>query len=56
MSDFFQNGEIATFHRLGKRDISELEAELGEATRHHPVSLVLPYILSNSRARVFQGL
>jgi len=44
MSDFFQNGEIATFHRLGKRDISELEAELGEATRHHPVSLVLPYI------------
>jgi len=44
MSDFFQNGEITTFHRLRKRDISELEAELGEATRHHPVSLVLPYI------------
>ncbi len=44
MSDFFQNGEIATFHRLRHRDISELEAELEEATRHHPVSLVLPYI------------
>jgi len=44
MSDFFQNGEIATFHRLRHRDISELEAELEEATRHHPISLVLPYI------------
>ena len=44
MSDFFQNGEIATFHRLRHRDISEIEAELEEATRHRPVSLVLPYI------------
>ena len=44
MSDFFQNGEIATFHRLKERDLSELEGELKEATRHRPVSLVLPYI------------
>jgi len=44
MSDFFQNGEIATFHRLKQRDLAELEAELVEATRHRPISLVLPYI------------
>jgi glucosyl-3-phosphoglycerate synthase len=44
MSDFFQNGEIATFHRLKQRDLGELEAELAEATRHRPISLVLPYI------------
>jgi len=44
MSDFFQNGEIATFHRLKQRDLPELEAELIEATRHRPISLVLPYI------------
>ena len=44
MSDFFQNGEIATFHHLKKRHIEELEIELLEATRHRPVSLVLPYI------------
>jgi glucosyl-3-phosphoglycerate synthase len=44
MSDFFQNGEIATFHRLRHRDIKELEKELQEATKHRPVSLVLPYI------------
>jgi len=44
MSDFFQNGEIATFHRLKQRDLTEIEAELDEATRHRPISLVLPYI------------
>jgi glucosyl-3-phosphoglycerate synthase len=44
MSDFFQHGEIATFHRLKQRDLAELEAELSAATRHRPISLVLPYI------------
>jgi glucosyl-3-phosphoglycerate synthase len=44
MADFFQNGEIATFHRLRQRDVEELEAELQEASRHRPISLVLPYI------------
>ncbi len=44
MSDFFQNGEIATFHRLRQRDLSELEAELREVVTHRPISLVLPYI------------
>lgn len=44
MSDFFQNGEIATFHRLRPRDVELLEAELEEASRHRPISLVLPYI------------
>jgi hypothetical protein len=28
MSDFFRNGEIATFHRIRQREISEIEAEL----------------------------
>jgi glucosyl-3-phosphoglycerate synthase len=44
MSDFFQNGEIATFHRLRHREMRELEADLKEAARHRPISLVLPYI------------
>lgn len=44
MSDFFQNGEIATFHRLRPRGITEIEMELVEASRHRPISLVLPYI------------
>jgi glucosyl-3-phosphoglycerate synthase len=44
MSDFFQNGEIATFHRLRRRELAEIEAELEEAAKHRPISLVLPYI------------
>ena len=44
MTDFFQNGEIATFHRLKPRDLMELEAELETASQHRPISLVLPYI------------
>jgi glucosyl-3-phosphoglycerate synthase len=44
MSDFFQNGEIAAFHRLRRRDIRDLEADLETASKHRPISLVLPYI------------
>src|SRR5512143_954766 len=44
MSDFFQNGEIATFHKLKHRELSELEAELEQSSKHRPISLVLPYI------------
>lgn len=44
MSDFFQNGEIATFHRLGKRDVKELETELEQVSVHRPISLILPFI------------
>lgn len=44
MSDFFQNGEIATFHKLKRRELEELEAELEQASTHRPISLVLPYI------------
>lgn len=44
MSDFFQNGEIATFHKLKHRDLIVLERELEEASKHRPISLVLPYI------------
>jgi len=44
MTDFFQNGEIATFHKLKHREVRELEAELEVASKHRPISLVLPYI------------
>jgi len=44
MTDFFQNGEIVTFHRLRHRHVRELEAELEASSRRRPISLVLPYI------------
>jgi len=42
MSDFFQNGEIATFHKLRHRELEELESELEEASKHRPISLCFP--------------
>ncbi|MFB0566834.1 MAG: glycosyl transferase [Candidatus Aminicenantaceae bacterium] len=42
MSDFFQNGVITTFHKLGKIDLNRLEDELKEFSRIRPIALVLP--------------
>lgn len=42
MSDFFQNGVIATFHKLGKLNQKKLEGELKEFSQIRPIALVLP--------------
>jgi glucosyl-3-phosphoglycerate synthase len=42
MSDFFQNGVIATFHRLGPVNLKRLEDDLLEFSRKRPISLILP--------------
>lgn len=42
MSDFFQNGVITTFHRLGDVDVKRLEAELKDFSRRRPIALILP--------------
>jgi len=42
MSDFFQNGVITTFHRLGKLDLKRLQKELKEFSKIRPIALVLP--------------
>ena len=42
MSDFFQNGVITTFHKLGRQDVKQLEAELKEFSKIRPIALVLP--------------
>lgn len=46
MSDFYQTGMLATFHRLGRLDRESIEAELGFYSRYRPVSLVLPSLYS----------
>src|SRR5690606_17091943 len=46
MSDFFQNGRIATLHNLGNRPIEELEAELMEMGKQKPMCLILPCLYS----------
>lgn len=42
MSDFFQNGVITTFHKLGKIDLKRLEGEIREFSKIRPIALVLP--------------
>ncbi|RMF13220.1 MAG: glycosyl transferase [Candidatus Dadabacteria bacterium] len=42
MSDFFQNGPIATFHNLTNRPVESLEGEIRELVGRRPVALVLP--------------
>lgn len=42
MSDFFQNGVIATFHRLGELNLKKLENNLKDFSRIRPIALVLP--------------
>ncbi|NIM59236.1 MAG: glycosyl transferase [Candidatus Aminicenantes bacterium] len=42
MADFYQTGEIATFHRFGDIDLKRMESELTEFSRHRPIALVLP--------------
>jgi glucosyl-3-phosphoglycerate synthase len=42
MSDFYQTGLLATFHRLGALNQERLENDLAEFNRHRPLALVLP--------------
>ncbi|MFQ6082902.1 MAG: glycosyl transferase [Candidatus Aminicenantia bacterium] len=50
MGDFFQNGVITTFHRLGNLDIKRLESELSEFSKVRQIALVLPALY-----REFEG-
>lgn len=42
MSDFFQNGVIATIHKLGETHLKKMEDELKEFSKIRPIALVLP--------------
>jgi glucosyl-3-phosphoglycerate synthase len=42
MSDFFQNGVITTFHKLGKPNLRIIEEELKTFSKTRPIGLVLP--------------
>ena len=44
--DFFQNGSITTLHRLCRRPIEEIEAELRVFAVERPMALILPSLYS----------
>ena len=46
MSDFHQNGHIATLHNLTRRPVEEMERELVAFGENRPISLILPSLFS----------
>jgi glucosyl-3-phosphoglycerate synthase len=46
MSDFYQVGVVATFHRLGPQNVDRLEEELSWYSHERPIALLLPCLYS----------
>lgn len=56
MSDFYQTGVVATFHRLGKMDLERIEAELTWYAEERPIALVLPSLYSELEGDALKGI
>ena len=46
ISDFYQNGIVATLHNFSKRTYEDLEKELIEFCKFRPITLILPSLYS----------
>jgi glucosyl-3-phosphoglycerate synthase len=56
MADFHQTGVIATLHRLGRTDLSRLEAEIRSYANARPVALVLPCLAAEADGPALKGI
>lgn len=56
MSDFYQTGAVATLHRLGHRNINDIEDEMVRFSRHTPMALVLPALYSEFETPAMTGI
>ena len=56
MADFFQAGTIATLHRLGSRDVRDLQDELIDFSRRAPIALVLPCHVEDLNSAALRGM
>ena len=56
MSDFYQTGVVATFHRLGRLNIEKIEAELSWYSQERPIALVLPSLYSELQGDALKGI
>jgi len=56
MSDFFQTGVVATFHRLGQLNLDKLEEELSWHAVERPIVLVLPSLFSELEGEALKGI
>ncbi|MCG2710346.1 MAG: hypothetical protein L6246_08545 [Thermodesulfovibrionales bacterium] len=56
MSDFYQTGIVATFHRLGKFNLEKIESELTWYAQERPIALVLPSLYSELEGDALKGI
>jgi glucosyl-3-phosphoglycerate synthase len=56
MSDFYQTGVVATFHRLGRINLEKIEAELSWYSQERPIALVLPSLFSELEGEALRGI
>lgn len=56
MSDFFQTGVVATFHRLGQLNLDKIEEELSWYSAERPIVLVLPSLFSELEGEALKGI
>ena len=56
MSDFIQDGPIATLHDFRTVDSQQLEETLTDATSEYPMGLILPVTASDMRAPAFESI
>jgi len=57
MSDFYQTGVVATFHRLGKASsLERIEEELLWYANERPIALVLPSLYSELEGDALKGI
>lgn len=56
MTDFFQNGVIATLHNLTDRSTESLEKELLEWSAKRPMSLILPCLYSELQGPALENI
>lgn len=56
MSDFYQTGVVATFHRLGRLNLEKIESELSWYAQERPIALVLPSLFSELAGEALKGI
>lgn len=56
MSDFYQTGVVATFHKLGSINLEKIEAELSWYAQERPIALVLPSLYSELQGDALKGI
>lgn len=56
MSDFYQTGVVATFHKLGRVGMEKIEAELTWYSQDRPIALVLPSLYSELDGEALKGI